>query len=171
MLDVIPDHRRNVAIDGGAHTGTWTEVLAQEFEAVHAFEPHPDLAAKIPELETIEVYVHALGAKLERADLVAGDDNEGQYHLMPGDGTWIVPLDAYGLENVDFLKLDVEGFEAAALNGAKETLDRCSPWVMIEENGLAHEYYGQDPQGAHKRLRQWGYRRVGAWNRDMLYAP
>lgn len=170
-LELVPETRRGAAVDGGAHTGTWTAVMADAFEHVHAFEPCGEYAADIPERENVTVRTVALGASLEEACLEDGEDNAGQTHLRPGDGTWIVPLDAFHLEGLDFLKLDVEGFEHPALMGAKDTIERCRPWIMIEINELAQTLYGQDPKAAHKRLRQWGYRRVGFWNKDALYAP
>ncbi|GBU18312.1 MULTISPECIES: FkbM family methyltransferase [Methylobacterium] len=39
-----------------------------------------------------------------------------------------------GLERLDFIKIDVEGFEQDALTGAAATLDRFAPLVMLEFN-------------------------------------
>lgn len=172
-LEQVPETRRGTAVDGGAHRGAWTRVLSESFAHVVAFEPHRGYASDIPDRENIVVRPVALGRNLGRGKLVGGEENEGQTHLMPSEdaGAWIVPLDAYRLTDVDFVKLDVEGFEEPALLGAKDTLDRCRPWVMIERNDLARTHYGFDPDGAHKRLRQLGYRRVARWNKDHLYAP
>lgn len=174
-LGRVPENRRRTAVDGGAHTGTWTEVMADAFESVVAFEPAPDYAERIPDRENVTVYTVALGKDLAPADLVDGEENEGQTHVMPPEGekgdTWIVPLDAYGLKYVDLLKLDVEGFEHPALLGAKRTIDLCRPWIIVEVNDLARVHYGQDPEDVHRRLRQWGYRPVEKYNKDHLYAP
>lgn len=170
-LERIPTDRRRLAVDGGAHTGGWTAVLSAHFARVVAFEPDVSAAREIPDLDHVTVHTYALGDHPEQAGLAEGPDNAGQTHVVPGTGIWIVPLDAFGLEALDFLKLDVEGFEQPALQGAQETIDRCRPWVMIEETGLASEHYGFDDDGARKRLRQWGYREVDRWNKDHLYAP
>ena len=41
-------------------------------------------------------------------------------------------LDSYGLEDVAFIKIDVEGHEEAVLAGAGETLSRSKPVLLIE---------------------------------------
>lgn len=170
-LDRIPAYRRRLAVDGGAHTGGWTRVLASEFDEVVAFEPVDRFAEMIDDRGDVTVHRVALGQRLGRCVMEDGPDNLGQAHVASGEGSWIVPLDGFNLIDLDFLKLDVEGFEQPALEGAKATIEAWRPWVMIERNELAREYYGADPEGAHKRLRQWGYREVGRWNRDTLYAP
>ena len=41
-------------------------------------------------------------------------------------------LDSFELPEVDFLKIDVEGHEVQVLAGARDTLRRCRPIVLIE---------------------------------------
>ena len=41
-------------------------------------------------------------------------------------------LDSYGFSNVGFIKIDVEGFEAAVLAGARDTILRERPVMQIE---------------------------------------
>ena len=41
-------------------------------------------------------------------------------------------LDSFGLTNVDFVKIDVDGFEIPLLNGAKQTLIKNNPVINIE---------------------------------------
>ena len=43
-------------------------------------------------------------------------------------------LDAFQLERVDFIKLDVEGFESKVLAGAIDTIARCRPIMYIEND-------------------------------------
>jgi len=42
-------------------------------------------------------------------------------------------LDEFGLPRVDFIKLDVEGMEMEALEGAAKTIERCRPILLIEK--------------------------------------
>ncbi|MBP1091936.1 FkbM family methyltransferase [Bradyrhizobium diazoefficiens] len=43
-----------------------------------------------------------------------------------------IMIDGLGLERLDLLKLDLEGMEAEALDGARETIARCRPILFVE---------------------------------------
>lgn len=43
-----------------------------------------------------------------------------------------IMIDGLGLERLDLMKLDLEGMEAEALDGARETIERCKPILFIE---------------------------------------
>ena len=44
----------------------------------------------------------------------------------------LLRLDSMGFPRVDFMKIDVEGMEIAALNGARDILTRFRPYLLIE---------------------------------------
>ena len=46
----------------------------------------------------------------------------------------VIPLDYMELPRLDFLKLDIEGFECEALRGAINTIETHRPWIWIEYN-------------------------------------
>lgn len=53
--------------------------------------------------------------------------------LQKGDGDIECrTLDSFGLTNVDFVKIDVDGFELALLEGATKTLTDNNPVINIE---------------------------------------
>lgn len=43
-----------------------------------------------------------------------------------------VAIDNFDFQHLDFLKLDIEGMEMEALGGAKQTIERCKPRMLIE---------------------------------------
>jgi hypothetical protein len=50
-------------------------------------------------------------------------------------------LDSYGIQNIAFIKMDVEGNELSVLKGARETIVRSgNPKILFESNG------GHDPE-------------------------
>ena len=58
-----------------------------------------------------------------------------------GDPVTMMTLDAYQLEDISFVKIDIQGSEFVALKGARETLRRNRPlvWIEIEEPQLQHQ--------------------------------
>lgn len=150
-------------MDGGAHRGIWTRELARHFSRVVAFEPLPELA----ESHSGEIYIAALGEKRGRCSIQSGSENDGQGHVVEGEDFPVIALDEYRFE-VDFLKLDVEGFELPALKGAAETIERCHPAIMVEQNGLS-ERYGYTDADLESWLTDRGYYRVARWNKDSLF--
>lgn len=159
-----------VAVDGGAHVGHWSRRLRDHFDTVHAFEPEPENFRKLEHVEGIEAHKAALGAERHTAALEPGPDNTGQWHLTAGAGVTVRPLDSFALQRVDLLKLDVEGYELQALQGAAATITLSCPVVLIEENGLC-ERYGVEPGAAGEWLEQRGYERAERMNKGEVWIP
>ena len=55
-------------------------------------------------------------------------------------------LDSYNFEDVDCIKIDVEGSELLVIEGAKETIDRCRPSVQVEIVPKQCELFNYTPQ-------------------------
>jgi FkbM family methyltransferase len=55
-------------------------------------------------------------------------------------------LDSYNFEDVDAIKIDVEGSELLVMQGAKDTIDRCRPSVQVEIVPKQCKLFGYDPQ-------------------------
>jgi len=145
-----------VALDVGAHLGTWTLPMARavgEAGRVHAFEPIPFLNEALRKtalangLGQIVLDGRALGAAAGSSDFTIVDGGHGRGNLgmsglgeRPGGGAAIrvevTTLDAFAeerkLARLDFLKIDVEGFEDQVLAGGRDTLGRFHPTIVFE---------------------------------------
>ncbi len=64
-------------------------------------------------------------------------------------------LDSFELEDVDFIKIDTEGFEIFVITGGLETIKRCKPNMVVEQSGVG-AYYGQQPNASIKLLEGMG---------------
>ena len=130
--------------DIGTNIGNHSLFFAHECQASHLwqFEPQKDIfriLQKNMELNHLsgicESYNVGLGAKDGNAAISAyNKDNTGGTSIrMDEDGGIEVRcLDDYKLTDVDFLKIDVEGFEYNVLLGAERTLQQNHPTLYIE---------------------------------------
>lgn len=55
-------------------------------------------------------------------------------------------LDSYNFENVDIIKVDVEGYEFPVLKGGEQTIRRCRPIVQLEMVETQAKKFGYTPQ-------------------------
>jgi len=127
----------NCAIDGGAYVGAWTEVLVKNFHKVYAFEPEPTnfdcMVRNVADLYhgTAAFLPIALSDKCEMLRM----QHKGANFLTvmsPGGNEYpAIAIDSLKL-SPGFIKLDIEGHEIPALNGAVETLERSKPVLCIE---------------------------------------
>jgi FkbM family methyltransferase len=148
-LDMIPEDRRRVCIDVGAHVGLWSRVLAHKFQTLYAFEPVAELCEcfrKNVDTVNVELIESALGAKTGKEVMVNDDpSNSGNWRIGSlGAPTSINTLDEFRYEDVDFIKIDTEGTELRVLIGAINTIKRYRPFILVEQK-LGHaERYGHE---------------------------
>ena len=145
-LKYVKDH--SIAIDGGAHLGEFTLELARYFREVIAFEPATDLSGKLKAMTRRNTNVRVLGYALwDKVDIVAlvGNKPRGRYCIKDNKGTNIsMPVDKFNLPSLGLIKLDLEGAELKALMGARATLDRYKPVVIVETKRLSERYGHND---------------------------
>lgn len=159
-----------IAFDIGANAGHHTLFLSRHSKMVYAFEPFPAVAAKIEgrlqenHLENVALCRFGLGeADEEAAYFPPSSTNQGTGSFLAENAPSLAVADAplrlqlrrgdsavreRNIERVDFIKLDVEGFEAHALRGLRETLERFRPIVFIEWTQNARKDKGMGAGGA-----------------------
>jgi FkbM family methyltransferase len=155
--------QRRVALDVGANVGLWTRSLVREFAQVHAFEPvamFRDCLARNVSAANLIVEAVALGDVNTTARMNITEGNTGHTHIDPhsiGQGdTPVVTLDSMQLHNVDYIKLDCEGFEYKVLLGAGYTIRQQHPVVVLEQK--PHDAYADQYSqfAAIELLQSWG---------------
>ncbi|QNA85138.1 FkbM family methyltransferase [Sphingomonas sp. So64.6b] len=138
--------REKIALDIGANWGPYTGALRGHCKAVIAFEPNPNLAKMLARAwPGIRVERCALSDRDGVAILRMPVTATGQ--MLPGFASIVddpaftnfveqqVPmhkLDDFKLENVGFIKIDIEGHEIAAVRGGWDTISRDRPVMLIE---------------------------------------
>lgn len=143
ILDYLAAHHpvQRVVVDAGANIGNHALYFAAflAHERIHAFEPIPAnytlLSANVAAFPTVTPWPLALSSARGKLRMADNPGNMGAC-LVSAEGTIEVPavtLDSLGFRDVTLLKLDVENHEAAVLDGARETIEREHPLILIED--------------------------------------
>ena len=151
----------SVVIDAGASLGDHTAAYATKAARVHAFEPQPE------SFECLRQNCANLNVTMYNCGL---SDHEGQMRIERRTNVGASPiasngdtpisvrtLDSFGLAPA-LIKFDVEGHEIPALRGARNTIMRFRPVLVIEVNKWQLE-----PAG-------WSIRSLWAELRGLEYA-
>jgi FkbM family methyltransferase len=145
MLRFLVPHDR-CAIDVGANNGIYTHKLLEITAQVVAIEPNPNYVKELARIfgSRIRLIPAALSDSEGMAELVVPTAYGGaslgtiekQNSLTVYDCTRVrVPmhrLDDLSIDNVGFIKIDVEGHEESVVIGAEQTIRRCRPVLLIE---------------------------------------
>lgn len=166
-------------LDIGANVGDWTTAIARKVGSggrVLAFEPVPYLAetvaktARISRHDWVEVHELALSAEDGTAEFSVEKGNSGGSRLgrVEGDFSPMAVqtrrLDGFleqrpDIDHIDLIKIDVEGHELDVLVGARNTLARFRPPLVLESGFET----GAQRKNQHDLLVELGYDIIGAF--------
>jgi FkbM family methyltransferase len=135
-----------VFLDVGSNYGYFSIYLATRpsFRGrIHAFEPVASSYAGLREIvsslqcdQIVTCHHTAASDSTGTANMdVAGDPGLASIKSGPieqGEVVQTITLDSLNLPRVDFIKVDVEGHEAATLRGAERLIKTCSPYIFLE---------------------------------------
>jgi FkbM family methyltransferase len=147
ILRTLPENC--VVVDGGANIGFVSVPVAQEIKekngVVYAFEPQRMIfnalcgTIALNGMDNLFLTQKALGDKKGTVFVPPVDYGKpadfGMVELgdnPAGEEVEVTTVDSLKLDRLDFFKLDVEGYEIQALNGAAKTLKKFEPWCWIE---------------------------------------
>ena len=137
----IQNFRRG--IDVGFRGGDFAKYMMPAFDDVIGFEFRIKKKFKV---ENLIAYAIALGD----SDYTAYTNFKAGRIKGKGDrAVRVKTLDQFNYNDVDFIKIDVEGWEPKVLRGAKKTIDRCNPVICVEINKGDNE--------SQWLLESWGY--------------
>lgn len=124
------------AVDVGGHVGTFAFYLAKRFDSVHSFEPvalFRECFARNVEAENVVLHPCALGAKPGGVSMHIVQSDTGGTYVSGGGDIEMRTLDSFEFRDVDYLKIDAEGYERQIIEGGRETIMRWRPTVMVEQ--------------------------------------
>jgi len=165
-----------VALDCGAYEGHWALAMAKCFKRVLAFEPsHFNFvraSENLREQRNVELYEMAVLDRTRRAKMVESKSKHSAAHYVQTDDNGV--LEAWGIDNLNLLscgliKLDVEGAEFEAIKGARKTIDKFRPVLIVEIKGLETRF-GHPVGSVRRLLSKMRYSQVHAARPDFVFA-
>jgi FkbM family methyltransferase len=126
-----PLHSSSIVFDVGGHRGDWADAIVRRYGAlVYVFEPLTDIVEALERRFSESARVHVLPFGLLdrsiRADLSLLDDGSSLYrpaaHWIEAEFRDIVAfMDEHRIDQVDLMKLNIEGAEFAVLRRLIDT--------------------------------------------------
>lgn len=129
-----------IIIDAGAYPGEFTVYAARKGSKVIALEPDDDNAADLEDnldlndVKNVVVRNEGLSDNIGEIRMT-GENFTSEINQERGKVVDITTLDSLvedlELEELDFVKMDIEGAEIKALEGGEETMSQFSPFFAI----------------------------------------
>ena len=145
--EIVPDIKNIRFVDGGGYVGdTASEVIKNypDFKKIYLIEPIPEniriAKRELGEYQNIEFLTCGVSDKKETLYF----NEEKSFSTIYGKGTQSVEVDTIDnivKEKVDYIKLDIEGAEQNAINGAKETIQKYKPVLAVCIYHKAEDWY------------------------------
>tara|TARA_Y200000002_G_scaffold281431_1_gene235467 strand:+ start:822 stop:1583 length:762 start_codon:yes stop_codon:yes gene_type:complete len=135
-------------LDIGANMGIYSFYFNNTFENINAFEPLAEVTNRLEVLQSASLTVHNVAlsnkkgalefyipsingelipslASLEKRDV--SNEERIEERIIDVD-----TVDNYGFDDVDLIKIDVEGHEQFVILGAIETIKKTNPVLIVE---------------------------------------
>lgn len=145
------------ALDIGCDTFGFAKWLEPDFQHVHCFDFRDRQSFLAKEVKDVNKFTYHNTGLGEKDDVRYTKRGVGRIkELDSGLKVNITTVDKFKFANVDFIKCDVEGYETKILQGSLDTIERCNPTIVIEQN--RGEFSASD------LLKGLGYKHVGTWD-------
>jgi FkbM family methyltransferase len=146
-------HAGKNVLDVGANLGLHTILLSRHVSRIGqggkviAIEPHPEIfpftdfnCSALANVQCINKAASDVDGSLFYMPSILTSANAGGVSLVAERQEGMFPvesvtIDSLAIDNVGFMKVDVEGHELCCLKGAMETIRRCRPTMVIEIMG------------------------------------
>mgnify|MGYP003974528175 FL=1 len=169
----------NVSIDIGASYGWFTLPFISYSKEVHCFEMRKDvfecLKLNMSEYNNIHCYNKALSDKNDKLyyNINKDKDVSGMTRIVSGGEHEVEckTLDSYLIKNVDLIKIDVEGHQIEVLKGAKDTISKYRPVIIVEGNLTRGENSYNVRNKMYEYFNTLDYKIFDIWHNDFIYIP
>jgi len=149
--------KMKTVIDIGAWCGTWAKAIEPFARKVIAFEPDKTHFECLQRNCTIncDPRLEAVGSEIKEIALTEDDFTQAKRVIQEGN-IRMITIDSMDYQDVDMIKIDVEGYEMEVLKGATKTLETVK-YLMIELNNNTKKY-GSSNIEIEKYLKSLGFK-------------
>ena len=159
----------NFAVDVGANVGHWTRDISKKFKRVIAIEPQDVNVACFKKnifADNVELLQLGLSDKSEET-YIKPNTNEMQHQDITN--VRCVTFDSLSITDpIDYIKVDIDGWEMPFLKGAEHTLKKQKDIVMNIE--VKSKIGGAENQRqVFHLLKSWGYNQVDRKASDFIF--
>ncbi len=154
------------SIDIGAHYGLMSYHMSESFENVYSFEIEPSVRRCLEinmdkfGCDNVKVYPCGVGESNKLVGINFAPKGKTFGTHINNDAlpmTEIKSIDSFGFKDIDFIKIDAEGYEPYIIDGAIDTIKKYKPVILYERKG--HEKrYGRGRHSVLKKLSKLGYK-------------
>ena len=170
-----PDHEAKIrqwvkkfdcVVQAGGNLGVYPYLLTEMFSRIYTFEPDPlnfFCLVNNTQCDNIVKIQAALGAEHVMVSVNRNLDWNVGMHTVKFDQEGLIPqlmVDDLNLKECDLIWFDIEGYEHQALMGARQTIIKHKPIVMIERGDSICSNF----------LSEFGYREVDKSLSDTIYS-
>lgn len=190
MIEVIENYfqekPRNHALDIGANIGFMTSYFAKRWKKTTAFEPTPSVFECLKKnCKGHDVHLKNTALSDRRGDLLFAINPKSEINQLISNESVLkknwscikVPgekLDDLEYNDVDVIKIDVEGHELSVVKGAEKTIKTNRPLIAVEisfENKILDKNISQNHTSTIKLLESWGYETIWNFKYDWILKP
>lgn len=138
-------------VDVGANIGYYMLMFAQSIGPtgkIIAIEPSPEnlpeleLNVKMNDLHNVQIVPKAVGNQTKIVGLSGGINSGVVVGGAPAFHVEIDCIDNIITEPIDFIKIDIEGYEGLAIEGAQQTISEYRPTVFMEIHPASIQQHG-----------------------------
>lgn len=167
-------------LDVGSNMACSAVLYADVFQTVECFEPTPlnidlwKLTINANNITNCQLHEVGVGEKNYTTEIIIHERNNGHNHLTHYDKNPranptrssrsrsrvtvdVKTIDSYGFQDVGFIKLDIEGYEKFALEGAIDTINRCRPTLQLEIRANQCRKFNYSAEDMIEWIRNLGY--------------
>ena len=137
-------------LDIGAHSGTYSISLAEHCKHIYAFEPQKMTyyslcgSVALSNITNVTCINYGLGSQeqvgVKTLNIISNDGggsslHNNNYNILKTEEIEIKTLDSFNIDNIGFIKIDVEDNELQVLEFAQNTLKNSNyPKILFEMN-------------------------------------